>query len=86
MAYDFKAMMEHINEIDPGIAPLVQTLLGCEWGRTVSTPDDREPCPEGAKQIVVVHPPGGSLEDVVATVRLCEKHLERLEEETIPHG
>lgn len=55
----------------------VQSLLGCAWGRTVSTPDDAAMCPFQAAQIVVVH--NG---DVSVDLKLCRRHVERLSRET----
>lgn len=60
---------------------MTQPLLGCEWGKSVMTPDDQDPCTERAVQIIVVHNGPAARE-----LKLCEKHKERLEEETVPHG
>ncbi len=57
----------------------IQSLLGCTWGRTVHTPDDAEPCPRQAVQIVVVHDGGASVD-----LRLCTRHVGRLSQETMP--
>lgn len=56
-------------------------LLGCGWGRDVTTPDDTTECTEAAKQIVVLHREDGSTQDV----RLCLRHLHRILDETTPH-
>jgi hypothetical protein len=57
----------------------VQALLGCAWGRTVSTPDDTERCPRRAVQIVVLHNGDASLD-----LKLCNQHVTRLSRETTP--
>lgn len=58
---------------------VVQKLLGCAWGRGISTPDDTTPCPERAKQIVVLH-----RDDEEYEVRLCERHLAVVLEQSTP--
>ncbi len=57
----------------------IQSLLGCEWGRTVHTPDDTTPCLRQAVQIVVVHEGDSSVD-----LRLCASHVRRLGQETTP--
>lgn len=59
-----------------------KALLGCQWGNgTVTTPDDTKPCHAQAKQIAVLYANGVAF----CNVRLCEIHLERLNQETTPH-
>lgn len=60
---------------------LTEPLLGCDWGKSVMTPDDQEPCTDRAVQIIVVHN-GPATRDL----KLCAKHVERLSQETTPHG
>lgn len=53
--------------------PLLQALLGCEWGHKIGRLDD-PPCPKDATRRVAlhVHP-----EDVEGTVfKFCDEHLE----------
>lgn len=59
---------------------LVQELLGCQWGRAVSLPDDKEPCPRTAVGYVVLHDGPATL-----PLKLCDEHRKRIEEETDPH-
>lgn len=61
--------------------PSIRALLGCSWGHQVYAPDDAEPCYERAVQIVIVHREN----NVETEVRLCQHHLDRLEQETTPH-
>lgn len=56
-------------------------LLGCGWGRDVTTADDTEQCLEPAHQIIVLHQEDGSTQDV----RLCLRHVARILDETTPH-
>jgi hypothetical protein len=60
-------------------AAIFQELVGCEWGRGVTTPDDREPCAERAIVIVVVHDG-----DAEAGFKLCSRHRDRIFQETTP--
>lgn len=59
----------------------IQKLIGCSWGRTISLPDDRVPCPERAVQIVVLHEGPKEYE-----VRLCPRHLVVVNQRTDPRG
>lgn len=59
---------------------VIQALLGCDWGRALSTEDDPEPCPDQAASIVVLYDDG----EPVAEVKVCPKHKSRLVEETTP--
>ena len=59
--------------------PGVHALLGCVWGRGVSTEDDREPCNERAVQIMVLH--NGPFDEGFE-VRVCAKHKARIEGES----
>ena len=61
---------------------ILQELLGCEWGRAVTTPDDEEACNEKAVTMVVVHE--GPEDTAGRTLKLCARHLERIERETTP--
>jgi hypothetical protein len=58
---------------------IVRELLGCEWGRALSTPDDTVPCEERAVGYVVVHDG-----DAEAAFKLCQRHHDRLSQETTP--
>jgi hypothetical protein len=40
---------------DPTLNAIVDELIGCAWGRKVTTPDDPWPCPNQARTVVVVH-------------------------------
>lgn len=60
-----------------GIGGLMQELLGCEWGRRISAPDDQEVCHERADQIVVLHEG-----DAEAGFKLCSRHRDRVMQET----
>lgn len=62
------------------VADSIQRLIGCGWGRAVSTPDDDTPCEERAVQIVVLH--NGP---AVCDLRLCARHTELIKELTDPH-
>lgn len=59
---------------------LLQDLLGCVWGRFISTEDDSDVCGERAEQIVVLH--DGDRE---CALKLCAKHRDRVFAETTPH-
>lgn len=59
---------------------LLWQMLGCRWGRGVSTPDDSAPCERQAKRVIVVHDGPAEVE-----LKLCDAHAERLEQETTPH-
>jgi hypothetical protein len=65
----------------PGVKDIIVGLLGCSWGREVHTEDDPDECQAQAVQIVVVH---GPLSDAVRELRLCAKHLDRINDETTP--
>ena len=58
---------------------MIQSLLGCAWGRSVWTDDDPGECPEQATSITVLHQGASQME-----VRLCPKHKSRIIEETDP--
>lgn len=60
---------------------LVHELLGCTWGHTIGLPEDRDPCPEPAAQIVVLHPERGG----EVAVKLCAYHVQRVTLLTEPH-
>lgn len=62
--------------------PLLQSLLGCGWGRDVWSPTDATACEDRADQIVVLHRPDGSTFDV----RLCLRHVTAICAETEPHN
>lgn len=61
---------------------VIRHLLGCAWGRIVTTPDDDVLCGEQAVKIVAVHHDDGS----VSEVKVCARHEQRLLAETEPHG
>lgn len=62
------------------VSGVVQELLGCAWGRHIALPDDREPCPEQAVQIVVLHDGPEERE-----LKLCARHRDLVLAETTPH-
>jgi hypothetical protein len=64
-----------------GVGDVVQSLLGCTWGRTIFPPEPTEACPERAAQIVVLHAPDGEQK----SFKLCEAHSARVLAETEPH-
>lgn len=55
-------------------------LLGCDWGTTVATADDREVCIQQARQIFALH-----RGNEVLDVKVCNVHRARLYAETDPH-
>ena len=63
---------------------MVHGLLGCGWGRDFATADDMARCAEAAVRIVLLHPPDGS-EAAIATIKLCQRHIDRLSLETVPN-
>jgi hypothetical protein len=65
----------------PGARNILHQLLGCEWGRSLGTEDDREPCQEQAERITVLHLPV----DREVEFKLCTRHTARILEETTPH-
>lgn len=83
--YDYDKLMAEVQEKRAEVVGVFQKLLGCCWGREVATEDDREPCLAGAERIVIIHPSDGS-ETVVRELKLCAKHIARLEQETDSHG
>ena len=58
---------------------ILQDLLGCQWGRRVKTPDDEAECQEQAVCMVVVHDGAAEM-----CFKLCERHHERVLQETTP--
>lgn len=62
---------------------VLHELLGCAWGRTISTADDPKLCDEKAAQIVVLHNPENGREQAF---KLCAKHRDRVLAETTPHA
>lgn len=64
----------------PQMSGLVHELLGCEWGHTIKTLDDIEPCQEQAVRIIVLHAFGEQ-----ESFKFCAKHIERIQQETEPH-
>lgn len=56
-------------------------LIGCDWGRKVSLPDDREVCTSQARRRLILHGPAGEEYDLKA----CDQHADVLERETDPH-
>lgn len=67
---------------------MIHELLGCEWGRTLWTPDDDNPCLAMAERVVVLHNPHNvPNQPDGAEVHLCVWHATRVcEEETTPHA
>lgn len=67
--------------------PPLRTMLGCDWGTHVWTPDDPEPCPEQAVKRVRLYNPHG-LPDMPPDgheLKFCAVHHRRVQEETDPH-
>ncbi len=62
---------------------LVHQLLGCTWGHTLGSKDDKTPCMEPAAQIVALHPHGG---EAAIHVKLCGEHVEVVKALTTEHG
>lgn len=60
---------------------LGQWLLGCYWGtgRAIHAPDDPDPCPEQATQMMVLH-----IGEQELFLKLCPKHLARVQAESTP--
>jgi hypothetical protein len=65
---------------DPTLNAIVDELIGCAWGRKVTTPDDPWPCPNQARTVVVVHDGEDQRE-----LKLCDRHRDRVMAETTPH-
>jgi hypothetical protein len=63
-----------------GAAAILQGLIGCSWGRAISTADDPNPCPAQATRISVLHDGPREYE-----VRLCPHHHLVMLSETDPH-
>jgi hypothetical protein len=63
----------------------VMSLMRCEWGFEIWTPDDKRKCRKEAVKIVVLHDPNDQGAEVAA-VKLCDSHLARIEQETTPHA
>lgn len=61
----------------PSLGGLVKELLGCQWGRGISHPDDLLPCNEQAVQIVVLHDG-----DAEVGFKFCAKHRDLVLRET----
>jgi hypothetical protein len=59
----------------------MQMLVGCGWGRGVTSTEDKELCAAQAVQIIILHEEGGG----EAEVRLCAKHRDYVLSQTDPH-
>lgn len=70
-----------LDEAPLDLKHMVWKLIGCHWGSLLSTPKDRDKCPRGADQIVVLH--HGEVE---MEVRLCAEHFTVVQHETTPRG
>lgn len=55
--------------------------LECDWGRTVSTVEDKERCARQAVQRMALHRPQGG----IFCLKVCAFHQSRVEELTDPH-
>jgi hypothetical protein len=66
---------------DLPIVDVMHDLLGCQWGRGIATEDDTEPCFNEAVRMVALHDGAET-----AIWKLCQRHLQRLSEETVPHA
>lgn len=62
-------------------AGLVQALLGCEWGRRVSSDDDLAPCDAQATSMVCLHEGDGQI-----TLKLCDRHRAIVDSESTPRA
>lgn len=73
----FHEMLAHAPD---GARPLIQSLLGCSWGKTIWMPGDTGSCDDQATQIVVLH----DAEEGEFEVRLCPRHLKIVDSQTNP--
>jgi len=56
----------------PALDELAQSLIGCEWGRTIKHPEDTTLCLRQAMQMVVLH---ASVQDEEGVpFKLCDVH------------
>ncbi len=60
--------------------PMAKELLGCSWGKMISSTTDKDECPNKAKRIMVLYQGGRQVE-----VRLCEGHEAVVMEHSDPH-
>lgn len=58
------------------IFQMAHRLIGCDWGRSIWTADDKHPCPKRAVQRVVLYDQG--LPYVM--VQACDEHLRLIEQ------
>lgn len=64
------------------MSDLIQSLLGCAWGRVVTCKGyDPTPCQAQAFQIVMLHSSVGE-----HSLKLCEYHRDIVVAETMPHS
>jgi hypothetical protein len=81
-------VMKRLVVADPdGAGAIARALLGCQWGRRLATEGDKEPCPEQAVQITVIHVDEA---DTTGTAfKFCARHTEAIrtltEDRTAPH-
>ena len=69
----------------PQAAGVLVNLLGCEWGRSLKTDDDAEPCEAQATRMVALH--WDPADDANYKIyKLCDRHDERFKQETDSHG
>lgn len=65
----------------PPIHYVIRDLIGCAWGRGISTPDETDECTEQAVKIVALH----DALDRQFEVRVCQRHFDKLAALTDPH-
>jgi hypothetical protein len=65
---------------------VVERMLGCDWGYTISHPADTMPCREQATRLIAVHDPRGVAGGVTRSFKLCGVHALFVIDGTDPHG
>lgn len=63
--------MSWLDQYPEGARPMVQQLLGCEWGRSLGYDIDTTRCEDRATSIVALHAPGQA---EYVEVKLCDEH------------
>ena len=75
-------MVPTVGPLGPTAQAMVHRIIGCDWGRLIALPNNREPCCAQAATRTVLHDPhGGQL-----MVQLCAEHHHILLEQTDPHA
>lgn len=74
-------MTDLLSEPIPlGLRGVLHSMIGCDWGRTIGSETDPEPCMAQAVQRVALHDPPGSGQYEV--YKLCPEHLASVLSET----